>query len=110
MVFDLLMVAYSAACGSGADQDHSPGFLAGERAGFEVADATPTSMPASSATDAARNAFALPRQLSHMPMMPLGKSSVTATNRPPSANSQSSGSTPVNQDFPALTSSAPMIG
>ena len=45
-----------------------------------------------------------------MPTMPLGRNSVTATNRPPSANSQNSGSTPVNQDLPALTRSAPMIG
>src|SRR3954469_23166822 len=104
------MVAYSAACGSGPDKDHSPGFRAGERAGLDAADAMPTSVPASSVRDATRSALTLPRQLSHMPMMPLGRSKVTATNRPPSANSQNSGSTPVNQDLPALTSNAPMIG
>ena len=42
--------------------------------------------------------------------MPFGRNSVTATNSPPSANSQYSGSAPVNQLFPALTESAPMIG
>ena len=35
---------------------------------------------------------------------------MTATNSPPSANSQNSGSAPVKQLLPALTSSAPMIG
>src|SRR6478736_4754060 len=43
------------------------------------------------------------------PRIPFGMNSVTKTNNPPSAKSQYSGSAPVNQVLPALTTIAPRI-
>src|SRR5262249_23520627 len=50
------------------------------------------------------------RNCCHRPTTPRGRNSVTAMNRAPSANSQTSGSAPVSQVSAPLTRKAPITG